>query len=94
MKRPVMTTVYGVTLAGASSQILQTIKEIVEDHRTNPSKTTFSNETLHKLKSVQLTQTSYLAKRFWILLMNYLSMPNKLRNGYYKIQNGFLLHTI
>ena len=63
VKRPVMTTVYGVTLAGASSQIMQTIKEIVEDHRTNPSKTTFSNETLHKLKSVQLTQTSYLAKK-------------------------------
>ena len=63
VKRPVMTTVYGVTLAGASSQILQTIKEIVEDHRTNPSKTTFSNETLHKLKSVQLSQTSYLARK-------------------------------
>ena len=55
-----MTTVYGVTLAGASSQIMQTIKEIVEDHRTNPSKTTFSNETLHKIK-IRSTNTNIVS---------------------------------
>ncbi|KAL6451510.1 RPO41 DNA-directed RNA polymerase [Candida maltosa Xu316] len=63
VKRPVMTTVYGVTLRGASAQILDTIKEVLEAHRTNPTKHDYDEQTLTRLESFTLSHTGYLAKK-------------------------------
>ncbi|RCK65318.1 DNA-directed RNA polymerase, mitochondrial [Candida viswanathii] len=63
VKRPVMTTVYGVTLSGASAQIKSTIKEILEDHRTNPQKAVYDQQTLERLSALSLSDTTYLAKK-------------------------------
>lgn len=63
VKRPVMTTVYGVTLAGASAQIKSTIKEILDEHRTNPEINTFDQETLARLSTFKLNHTMYLARK-------------------------------
>lgn len=63
VKRPVMTTVYGVTLAGASTQIKSTIKEIIDDHRTNPKINTYDQETLQRLSTFRLLETTYLARK-------------------------------
>ncbi|KAI5970758.1 hypothetical protein CANMA_000177 [Candida margitis] len=64
IKRPVMTTVYGVTLAGASRQILENIEKIVSDHDENPSKRGIYDEpTIDKLRQFNLKSTIYLARQ-------------------------------
>lgn len=64
IKRPVMTTVYGVTLAGASRQILENVEKIVSDHDENPSKRGLYNEsTIEKLRLFNLKSTIYLARK-------------------------------
>lgn len=64
IKRPVMTTVYGVTLAGASRQILENIEKIVSDHDENPSKRgLYDDSTIDKLRQFNLKSTIYLARK-------------------------------
>ncbi|KAI5949610.1 hypothetical protein KGF54_005488 [Candida jiufengensis] len=63
VKRPVMTTVYGVTLNGASKQILENINNIVSDHYENPSKRKYNQDTINQLKNFRLTTTNYLAEK-------------------------------
>ncbi|KAI5956052.1 hypothetical protein KGF57_003538 [Candida theae] len=64
IKRPVMTTVYGVTLVGASRQILENVEKIVSDHDENPSKRgLYDEETIDRLRSFNLKSTMYLARK-------------------------------
>ncbi|CAI5760158.1 unnamed protein product [Candida verbasci] len=60
VKRPVMTTVYGVTLRGAAIHIFDEIKEIVQNHE-NSNKEDYNQETISRMKKITLSQTSYLA---------------------------------
>lgn len=64
IKRPVMTTVYGVTLAGASRQILENIEDVVSDYDENPTKRGLYDEvTIDRLRQFNLRSTMYLARK-------------------------------
>ncbi|KAI5960747.1 uncharacterized protein KGF55_004317 [Candida pseudojiufengensis] len=63
VKRPVMTTVYGVTLNGASKQILENIESLKSNHYENPTNRKYDQTIIDQLSTFNLKTTNYLAKK-------------------------------
>ena len=65
VKRPVMTTVYGVTRYGASEQIYSRIKEMINGIEQNPAKSSADDVLLSRLKTFQQRDATYLVEKIF-----------------------------
>ncbi|KAI3405137.2 hypothetical protein KGF56_002093 [Candida oxycetoniae] len=65
VKRPVMTSVYGVSGFGAKLQIKNEIRDIVDNFAQNPSRCQYDESVIFKLKSFTMKDASYLVNKIF-----------------------------
>ncbi|CAK9442145.1 uncharacterized protein LODBEIA_P58880 [Lodderomyces beijingensis] len=99
VKRPVMTTVYGVTSYGAIDQIKARIKEMITDHEQNPSRADkYSDHEIAALKSLNTQTIAYLVSRIFSaineLFVNAMKIEHWLVNTANRINTSYNVKTI
>ncbi|KAK6198054.1 mitohcondrial RNA polymerase [Scheffersomyces amazonensis] len=87
IKQTVMTSVYGVTFVGASRQISQRIKEILELHELRMKEVSLTNETINILEKQSTSVANYIANQI-------LKSLTSLFSGAEAIQDWLTMNTI